>query len=130
MTKRNNEKTKCQDGRDNDGDSLVDEDDPGCLDVQDKTERNFEIECDDGVDNDEDGKEDRPIHLSCCSENNGSFVFLWIANVSETAKDVFHHHDCPIHQHPDTDRYAPERHKISGNPEHPHSDDGNQGTER
>lgn len=45
----------CRDGVDNDGDGLVDLNDPGCSDSRDVSELNSAIECDDGIDNDGDG---------------------------------------------------------------------------
>jgi len=44
----------CKDGQDNDGDGLIDLNDPGCSDKNDQSELNPEIECDDGSDNDGD----------------------------------------------------------------------------
>lgn len=46
---------QCSDGVDNDGDGLVDRDDPGCADPGDLDERTPMQQCDDGVDNDGDG---------------------------------------------------------------------------
>ncbi len=48
---------QCNDGIDNDGDGLVDMDDPGCTDVNDNDEYNAPpaTQCNDGVDNDGDG---------------------------------------------------------------------------
>jgi formylglycine-generating enzyme required for sulfatase activity len=48
----------CSDGLDNDGDGLVDLDDPGCADGNDLDERSPALACDDGADNDGDGRVD------------------------------------------------------------------------
>lgn len=48
----------CSDGRDNDGDDLIDMNDPGCENTQDDDEFNAtpqKTQCNDGVDNDSDG---------------------------------------------------------------------------
>ena len=45
----------CQDGKDNDGDGLIDMNDPGCSSVTDNSELNPAVQCDDGKDNDNDG---------------------------------------------------------------------------
>jgi hypothetical protein len=47
--------TACSDGLDNDGDGLVDLDDPGCESPDDVSEQSTSLVCDDGVDNDGDG---------------------------------------------------------------------------
>jgi len=44
----------CSDGLDDDGDGLVDLDDPGCSDATDDSERSPALVCDDGLDNDGD----------------------------------------------------------------------------
>ncbi len=52
---------QCSDGADNDGDDLVDVDDPGCANSDDNDESDdpgAEPECSDGADNDSDGKTD------------------------------------------------------------------------
>ena len=48
---------QCSDGRDNDGDGLADDQDPGCASPEDTSERGTTI-CDDGQDNDGDGLAD------------------------------------------------------------------------
>ena len=48
----------CKDGQDNDGDGLIDLNDPGCADKNDQSELNLNIECDDGTDNDGDSATD------------------------------------------------------------------------
>ncbi|NIR40560.1 MAG: hypothetical protein GWN73_34105, partial [Actinobacteria bacterium] len=57
--------TACADGVDNDGDGLVDLDDPGCQDALDDSERSPELACDDGIDNDGDGLADYPADPGC-----------------------------------------------------------------
>ncbi len=47
--------TACNDGIDDDGDGLVDLDDPGCSATDDAFETNAGVACDDGFDNDGDG---------------------------------------------------------------------------
>jgi subtilisin family serine protease len=49
---------ECDDGLDNDGDGVVDGDDPGCDDTTDLFERSDLLPCDDGLDNDGDGDVD------------------------------------------------------------------------
>ena len=49
---------ECDDGLDNDGDGLVDLDDPGCADADDLSEQSPLLPCDDGVDDDGDGLTD------------------------------------------------------------------------
>lgn len=51
-------KPACNDRIDNDGDGLVDMNDPGCTDAGDRSELNPNAECDDGIDNDGDGLAD------------------------------------------------------------------------
>jgi hypothetical protein len=48
----------CRDATDDDGDGLVDDEDPGCRDPWDLSERSPELVCDDGRDNDGDGFRD------------------------------------------------------------------------
>lgn len=48
----------CSDGTDNDGDALVDNDDPGCSDPTDDSETSPALVCDDGLDNDGDTRVD------------------------------------------------------------------------
>ena len=50
--------TACNDGVDNDGDTLVDLQDPGCETMDDDTETSPLLVCDDGLDNDGDGSTD------------------------------------------------------------------------
>jgi hypothetical protein len=50
--------TACGDAIDNDGDGVSDQDDPGCDDEQDTSERSLLLPCDDGLDNDADGVAD------------------------------------------------------------------------
>jgi subtilisin family serine protease len=45
----------CDDGLDDDGDGLVDLDDPGCADATDRSEQAAELVCDNGLDDDGDG---------------------------------------------------------------------------
>src|SRR5690606_29475998 len=47
----------CSDGIDNDGDGLIDGNDPGCTNNSDPTEQGTAA-CDDGIDNDGDGRVD------------------------------------------------------------------------
>lgn len=49
---------QCADGKDNDGDGLIDLTDPGCLDRADHSEGSDAPMCADGLDNDGDGKSD------------------------------------------------------------------------
>ena len=44
----------CNDGIDNDGDSLIDSNDPGCSSLNDTSELDLTVACDDGIDNDGD----------------------------------------------------------------------------
>ncbi|MGH0038532.1 MAG: S8 family serine peptidase [Myxococcota bacterium] len=46
---------ECDDGYDNDGDALVDLDDPGCESAADPWETREELPCDNGLDDDDDG---------------------------------------------------------------------------
>jgi flagellar hook protein FlgE len=56
----------CSDGRDDDGDGLIDYPaDPGCRSQIDPSERSELLVCDDGVDNDCDGALDYPADPSC-----------------------------------------------------------------
>jgi probable HAF family extracellular repeat protein len=55
----------CSDGSDNDGDGLVDLEDPGCDSADDSSEQSTSLVCDDGVDNDGDGATDFPADLGC-----------------------------------------------------------------
>ena len=45
----------CSNGLDDDGDGLIDLDDPGCDDADDPSEKSPDLTCDDGEDNDGDG---------------------------------------------------------------------------
>jgi hypothetical protein len=57
--------TSCNDGEDDDGDGLVDLEDPGCLSLGDPFETNALVGCDDGFDNDADGLIDWPNDPGC-----------------------------------------------------------------
>ena len=67
-----NEKScQCIDGLDNDGDGLVDMDDPGCLSSGDRDEYNAPPQCDDGIDNDGDGVVDmEDPDCECATDNS------------------------------------------------------------
>jgi len=62
----------CQDGIDQDGDGLVDGDDPGCTTFFDFSERSSALPCDDGLDNDGDGGVDFPADPECVSPAGAS----------------------------------------------------------
>ena len=64
-------KTQCSDGKDNDGDGLVDfPDDPGCTSLEDNSEDSQPApQCNDGRDNDGDGKIDYPSDPGCFAPN-------------------------------------------------------------
>ena len=66
-------KSACNDGNDNDGDELIDLNDPGCESKGDKDEYNAPpaAACDDGQDNDQDGKVDYPADSGCSSSQDG-----------------------------------------------------------
>jgi hypothetical protein len=55
----------CSNGLDEDGDGLVDTEDPGCLDLADGFETNALVACDDGFDSDGDGLIDWPDDPGC-----------------------------------------------------------------
>lgn len=57
----------CSDGVDDDGDGLVDGDDPGCADPEDAFERSDLLPCDDGSDDDGDGAHDFPADPGCAT---------------------------------------------------------------
>lgn len=57
----------CSNGVDDDGDGLIDLEDPGCRDATDYSERGPGPECDDGLDNDDDLFLDFPADPSCSS---------------------------------------------------------------
>ena len=59
---------QCSDGDDNDGDGLIDLEDPGCDDALDNDER--QRQCADGEDNDGDGLTDFPSDPGCGSPND------------------------------------------------------------
>ena len=59
--------TQCEDGLDNDGDGLIDMNDPGCSTPQDDDESNGTSECQDGINNDGDSATDYPADFSCSS---------------------------------------------------------------
>ncbi len=65
----NNNKPQCSDGKDNDGDGLIDfPDDPGCTSAEDDSEDSpTSPQCSDGRDNDGDGKIDYPNDPGCFS---------------------------------------------------------------
>ena len=89
----------CKDGIDNDGDSLIDSNDPGCTGKKDKDETNADIACDDGVDNDGDGNIDMaddgcdsltdneeytapPAEPDSCADTDGGYAPYFAGNVS------------------------------------------------
>jgi hypothetical protein len=57
----------CGDGEDNDGDGLIDAEDPGCVSATDGDEADPQVapECADGIDNDDDGAADYPNDPDC-----------------------------------------------------------------
>lgn len=55
----------CEDAVDNDGDGLVDDQDPGCDDSSDASERSPVFVCDNGLDDDGDGMIDYPNDPGC-----------------------------------------------------------------
>lgn len=63
---------ECSDGRDNDNDAVIDQQDPGCTDAAgtynpaDASEHEARLVCDDGVDNDGDLLIDYPNDGGCC----------------------------------------------------------------
>jgi PKD domain len=63
--------TQCNDGSDNDGDTLIDLSDPGCSSAADGSELGT-AECDDGLDNDGDGFTDVPDDPGCSSATDAS----------------------------------------------------------
>jgi hypothetical protein len=62
--------TECSDSLDNDGDGLVDWEDPDCTSPTDTSER--PQRCGDGIDNDDDGKIDYPFDPGCSSREDTS----------------------------------------------------------
>src|SRR5689334_9083169 len=63
----------CSDGVDNDGDTLVDMDDPGCSRPGDESEvDSTRPQCDDGLDNDGDGQYDVAQDPGCSSRDDNS----------------------------------------------------------
>jgi len=66
-------KPACNDGVDNDGDGLMDMNDPGCDSNGDKDETNAAppAACGDGADNDGDGLTDYPSDPGCSSSSDG-----------------------------------------------------------
>ena len=60
-------KPQCSDGKDNDGDGVIDfPDDPGCTSADDESEDSSALaQCSDGRDNDMDGKTDYPTDPGC-----------------------------------------------------------------
>jgi large repetitive protein len=67
-------KPECSDGKDNDGDGLIDfPDDPGCTSPSDDSEDSLpEPQCKDGRDNDGDGKIDYPNDPGCFAPQQDS----------------------------------------------------------
>lgn len=65
-------KPACNDGTDNDGDGLVDIDDPGCASKSDRDESNAAPApaCRDSIDNDQDGQVDYPADPGCSSSDD------------------------------------------------------------
>jgi glutamine amidotransferase-like uncharacterized protein len=62
---------QCNDGIDNDGDSLVDLADPGCDDILDDDETDpVPNQCEDGIDNDNDGFIDFPADIGCTDSSD------------------------------------------------------------
>lgn len=55
----------CSNGLDDDGDSLIDLEDPGCEAGGDLSEKSVDLTCDDGADNDGDGFVDYPDDPGC-----------------------------------------------------------------
>ena len=55
----------CSNGLDDDGDELIDMEDPGCDDANDRSEKAPDLACDDGEDNDGDGLADFPEDPGC-----------------------------------------------------------------
>jgi subtilisin family serine protease len=55
----------CSNGLDDDGDGLIDLEDPGCDGAEDRSERAPDVTCDDGEDNDGDGFTDFPEDPGC-----------------------------------------------------------------
>lgn len=61
---------QCSDGQDNDGDGLVDLQDPGCPSPQGNNESSATSQCQDGADNDGDGAADFPADFSCSARTD------------------------------------------------------------
>jgi hypothetical protein len=63
---------QCSDGLDNDGDGLIDMQDPGCSDPSDDDESDDpqNPQCNDGLDNDGDGLIDWPLDPGCTDPND------------------------------------------------------------
>jgi peptidoglycan hydrolase-like protein with peptidoglycan-binding domain len=94
--------TQCSDGKDNDGDGLIDVKDLGCVNETDNDEKDIVITtaCSDKIDNDGDGKIDYPNDPGCLDsvdmdEYNAVtpviFIFnndLWYGSASNPATDV------------------------------------------
>ena len=72
----------CEDGRDNDGDGLIDEEDPGCACAED-TEDNPKIQCDNLKDDDRDGFIDMR-DPDCESPLDDSEFPIWFDPVGES----------------------------------------------
>ncbi len=60
----------CSDGIDNDKDGRTDDNDPGCLDPNDMSEKDAALACDDGLDGDGDGLIDFPADPGCLGVNS------------------------------------------------------------
>lgn len=83
-----NRKPTCSDGRDNDGDGLIDGNDPGCVNANDMSEKPHDptclniqgateasYQCSDGIDNDGNGVYDYPGDPGCFSaEDNQEYT--------------------------------------------------------
>jgi hypothetical protein len=63
-------KPECSDSKDNDGDGLIDLNDPGCSNRDDNQESDGTSQCQDGIDNDNDGAIDFPTDFSCSAKTD------------------------------------------------------------
>jgi hypothetical protein len=86
----------CNDGVDNDGDSLTDyPHDPGCDNATDDSELNVAVACDNGRDDDNDGKIDYPADPGCSSPSDtdekdmAKFEDQITAVLADTKRHVF-----------------------------------------
>ena len=68
------EEVECADHIDNDGDGLIDDDDPGCSSQRDRSERQSSgtPECNNGRDDDGDGRVDWPLDIGCEARGDSS----------------------------------------------------------